>query len=214
MLHSKEVKIIDVSKEFKKKLEIAMPKFLKYMFNFFALVTALGCILLLVLPIMGWWRTSLIEVWIPLLILTALHRVPIMLGEFVFVRSYLTGKSVIRELCKINLYAVFSLFLSSILCTMSFVYLLTRLADILKVPRGESFAWQLIIWGVSALIMSLFGVAEVYVKTDYFTEKHLTTNPKKVVTTLSAIIIPVYILWVAGLAFYIMWVLLPSYLSN
>jgi hypothetical protein len=190
-----------------------MPKFLKFILNGCAVVTALGClVVLLALPIMGWSTGAQVGVWFPLLILTALHRVPIMLGEFVFVRSYLTGKSVIRELCKINLYVVFSLFLSSILCTMSFLYFLTRLADILQVNRGESFAWQCIIWGVSALIMSLVGVAEVYIKTDYFMEKHLTTNPKKVVTTLSAIIIPVYILWVAGLAFYVNWVLLPRWI--
>jgi len=182
-----------------------MPKLLKFILNCFAVVTALGYLFVLlglsIDLVMGWSRRTQGELWSLALIPIVLHRVLIMLGEFVFVRSYLTGKSVNKELFKINMYVVFSLFLSSIFCML---YVLKLLGDILQVNRWESVtAWQYIFWGLIVLIMSLVAVAEVYVKTDYFMEKHLTTNPKKVVQLLSAIIIPVYILWVAGFAFYV-----------
>lgn len=190
-----------------------MPKFLKFILNIFAVITALGYLFILLTTsfdlIMGVHARGIV-LWLIATILIAAHRVPIMLGEFLLVRPYLNGNNVIKELFKINIYVIFSLFLSSILCTL---YGLRRLHAILQVNHWTSSAqwqWQYITLGIIVLIMGLVAVAEVYIKADYFTEKHLTTNPKKLITTLSAIIVPVYILWVVGLAFYVMfWILLP-----
>lgn len=174
-----------------------MPKFLKIILNFFAVVTALAYFFVVcaypIYWIMG-WRTKA-GLWLLTLIPIALHRVPIMLGEFRFLRPYLSGNDVNKELFKINMYVVFSLFLGSILCAGIFLRQVNR-----WIPLRE---WQYLLWVLITLIAGLVAVAEVYIKTDYFKEKHLTTHQKKVARLLSFIIIPMYVLPVAGVAFYL-----------
>lgn len=176
-----------------------MPKFLKFILNCCAAITALGYFfILLLIPIafvMGHRVKGIEEGLIPL-ILFALHRLPIMVGEFLLVRPRLSGENVNKELFKINIYVFFSLFLSSIICTGIFLRPLRH-----WMPSW--IAWQYVVWPLMTVIAGLIALAEVYIKTDYFMEKHLTANPKKVAQLLSVIIISVYLLSVAGVALYV-----------
>src|SRR5258708_7911403 len=75
-----------------------MPKFLKYMFNFFAFITGLFVIFIVIIP------DFLIR-----FLCNGLLRIPAMLAEYIFLRPYLVGKHIKKEIFKINMYALFSL---------------------------------------------------------------------------------------------------------
>ncbi len=170
-----------------------MPKLLKFILNCLATITALGSFWItfnvLITIVKGEARDAGPGLWILMLIFIAMHRVPIMVAEFILIRPLLGGIHVNKELIKINIYLVFSLFLSSIVCTRIFLTQLNRWIPLLK--------WRYVFWGLIVLITGLVALAEVYIKTDAFMEKHLTTNPKKVTPFLSAIIISVYLGFVA-----------------
>lgn len=191
-----------------------MPKWLKFIFNFFVVIGVivtllyLGPLLYIFFILMKRWLegiavqklgTALILLSLPLFVV-ALNRVPIILGEFLFVRPYLGGQHVMKEYFKINIYT-FGFFIGSFYSTL---YVLRKLYAIFQINYSYTPAiWSYLFWALLLLVMILVGVAEVYIKTHYFKEYQLTTNPKKISYMLSAIIIPVYILWVVGWGSYL-----------
>lgn len=185
-----------------------MPKWLKFMFNFFVVITifffvllwfTFGPLYILILPLSFFFKDieSTRYMWLFLLfIILALHRVLITATDLILVKPHLHGENVDEKIFKINAYVACSLYFSSIFLTLFFLAFLNRLVGLANFPH-------FIIWGLVTLIAGLIAVAEVYIKTDYFKEKHLTNNQKKVAQLLSVIIIPMYVLPVVGVAFYV-----------
>jgi hypothetical protein len=185
-----------------------MPKSLKFILNFFAVISifflvliwfASGPLYILILPLSFFFKDieSTWYVWLFLLfIILALHRVLITATDLLLVKPYLQGENVDEKIFKINAYVACSLYFSSIFLTLFFLAFLNRLIGLVNFSLY-------ITWGLITLIAGLVAVTEVYIKSDYFIEKHLTINPKKVAQLLSIIIIPMYVLPVAGVGLYV-----------